>query len=142
MGSIASKALLSLGVPSSAQLNGQFTVQINVSEVQKLFSAVFTVAYDPKILEVVTQSEGTLLKQNGAATGFQAFNDQKKGELWISQSRVNGAEGANGSGLLASVTFKAIGKGAAGIGLANTNFSTKEGGTIAVMPFKSVVEVK
>ena len=137
-----SKALLSLGVPGSVKLNDQFSVQVNASQVQNLYSAVFTVTYDPKSLDVVSQSEGPLLKQNGAASGFQAFADKKKGELWISQARVNGAEGASGSGILATVTFKATGKGSAGIGFANTNFSTKSGDRIQITPFKSVVEVK
>jgi general secretion pathway protein D len=136
------KVLLSLNVPSSVRLNDQFTVQVNASEVQNLYNAVFTVTFDPKKLEVVTQSEGTLLKQNGAVTGLQAFTDKNKGELWMSQSRVNGAEGASGSGVLASVTFKAIGKGAVGVGLANTSFSTKAGDQIPVTAFKSIVEVK
>ncbi len=138
----ASKALLSLGVPGSVKLNDQFNMQVNVAEVQNLYNAVFTVGYDPKILDVVTQAEGPFLKQNGAASGFQAFADKKKGELWISQSRVNGAEGASGNGVLAAVTFKAIGKGSVGLGLTNTNFSTKTGDQIPVTAFKSVVEVK
>ena len=142
MASPASKALLSLGVPGSVKLNDQFNMQVNVAEVQNLYNAVFTVGYDPKILDVVTQAEGPFLKQNGAASGFQAFADKKKGELWISQSRVNGAEGASGNGVLAAVTFKAIGKGSVGLGLTNTNFSTKTGDQIPVTAFKSVVEVK
>jgi general secretion pathway protein D len=137
-----SKVLFSLNVPSSVKLNDQFTVQVNASDVQNLYNAVFTVTFDPKKLEVVTQSEGALLKQNGAVTGLQAFTDKNKGELWMSQSRVNGAEGASGSGVLASVTFKAIGKGAVGVGLANTSFSTKAGDQIPVTAFKSIVEVK
>lgn len=137
-----SKALLSFSLPSTVKLNEQFTAQVNLSEVQRLYNAVYTVTFDPKLLEVVTQAEGALLKQNGAQTGLQAFADKKKGELWISQSRVTGPEGASGSGPLATVTFKAIAKGAVGIGAANANFSTREGGQIPVTPFKSVVEVR
>jgi general secretion pathway protein D len=133
---------LTLGVPSSVKLNDQFSVQVNASGVQNLYNAVFVVNYDPKTLEVVTQAEGALLKQNGSPVNFQAFADKKKGELWVSESRLNGTEGASGSGVLAMVTFKAIGKGPAGIGLGNTNFSTKGGDLIPVTPFKSVVEVK
>jgi general secretion pathway protein D len=138
----AAKILLSLGVPASVKLNDQFSVQVNASQVQNLYSAVYTVTYDTKSLEVVTQSEGPFLKQDGAQTGLQAFADRKKGELWISQARVNGADGVGGSGALSTVTFKATGKGSVGIGLANTNFSTKTGDQIPVTSFKSVVEVK
>ena len=138
----ASKAFLSLAVPPSVKLNEQFTVQVNLSQALNLYSAAFTVTFDANSLEVVTQSEGPFLKQNGASTGLQAFTDKKKGELWISQSRGDGAKGASGGGALVTVTFKAIGKGTAGIGFANTNFSTKTGDQIPVTAFKSLVEVK
>jgi general secretion pathway protein D len=124
------------------KLNEQFNVQVNASGAQDLYNAVFVVTFDPKHLEVVTQSAGPLLKQNGASISFQAFAANKKGELWISQSRQKVAEGVTGNGSLATVTFKAIGQGSAGIGLSSTNFSTKKGEPLPVIPFKSVVEVK
>ena len=136
------KVLLSLGVPASVKLNEQFNVQVNAAQAQNLYGAVYTVSYDPKSLEVVTQSEGPFLKQDGAQTGMQAFADKKKGELWISQSRANTTEGVGGSGALATVTFKALGKGTLAIALGNTNFVTRNGDQIPVTSFKSVVEVK
>ena len=129
-------------MPSSVTLNEQFKVQINASGLQNLHNAVYSVTYDPKKLAVVTQAEGDLLKQNNSRISFQAFAANKTGKLWISMSRLNNSDGASGSGVLATVTFKAIGKGAAGIGFENTNLSTKAGVPIPVMPFKSVVEVK
>jgi len=122
-------------------LNDQFSVQVNETGAKNLYSTVFVVKYDPKILEVQTKSEGPFMKQNEVPTNFQAFADTKKGELWISLSRVDG-EGASGNGVLATVTFKAIGKGAAAIGLANTNFTNKASESFIVTPFNTVVEVK
>jgi len=136
------KVLLTFSLPPSVAVGEQFTVQVHAAGAQNLYNAVYTVSYDPKSLEVVTQTEGLLLKQNGAPTGLQAFADKKKGELWLSQSRVTVAEGASGSGPLASITFKAIAKGSVGLGFANVNFSTKNGDKFPVTPFKSVVEVK
>lgn len=129
-------------MPSSVTLNEQFNVQVNAAGVSSLKNAVFNVTYDPTKLEVVTQSEGDFLKQSGSPVTFQAFADRKKGELWVSESRVAADGGASGNGTLATVMFKAIGKGAAGIGFANTSFSTKDGDLFPVTPFKSVVEVK
>ena len=134
--------LLTLSLPASVKLNDKFTVQVNGSGIQNLHNSVFVVTYNPNLLEVVSHSEGGFLKQGGAPSTFQAFVDKKKGELWISGARQLDAEGASGSGALATVTFKAIGKGAAGIAFANTNFSQKGGGQLPVTPFKSVVEVK
>jgi general secretion pathway protein D len=137
-----SKISLTLSMPASVQLNEQFTAQVNAAEVQSLYNAVFKLTYDPGKLEVVSQSEGTLMKQDGLPASFQAFADKKKGELWVSQLKQDAPKGVSGSGTIASVIFKAIGKGAAGIGFANTNFKTKSGAQLTVTPFKSVVEVK
>jgi len=138
----ASKISLSLDLPVSVKLNEQFSAQVSATGVNNLYNSVFVVTYDPKKLEVQTQSEGPFLKQNGAPTKFQAFADQKKGELWVSLSRVDGAEGASGFGVLASVTFRAIAKGPVSIGFANTNFTSKAGESFKVTPFNTVVEVK
>jgi general secretion pathway protein D len=137
-----SKIALTVGVPASTALDNEFSVQVNASGVQNLYNAVFAVSYDPTKLDVVSQSDGPLLKQNGTTISFQAFADKKKGLIWVSASRLNAKEGASGSGALATVTFKAIGKGAAPVGLSNTLFTTRAGEQIPVTAFKSVVEVK
>jgi general secretion pathway protein D len=136
----AGKLALSVAAPASVKINDQFNLQVNASSVQDLYNAVFVLTFDPAKLQVVTQSEGGLLKQDGAPISFQAFAANKRGELWVSTSRL-GAEGTSGSGSIASVSFHAIGLGSAAIGFSNTNFSTKAGNQIPVMPFKSIVEV-
>jgi general secretion pathway protein D len=132
---------LSLDAPATVQLNDQFSVQINAIGANNLYNAVFVVKY-PKNLEVQTQAEGPFLKQNGVATMFQAFNDKKKGQIWVSQSRTAGIEGASGNGVLATVTFKAIGKGTTPISLANTNFTNKAGDPFVVNPSNRILEVQ
>ncbi|QXE91120.1 cohesin domain-containing protein [Geomonas subterranea] len=133
------KALLALSLPASVKLSDQFTVQINASGLKDLEKAVLVLSYDPKILEVVSQTEGALLKENGKPSTFQSFADKKKGEIWMSGSK---SEGSVGNGVLAQVTFKAIGQGSTPLSFSNTSFTQKGGGTIAVTPFKSVVEVQ
>jgi general secretion pathway protein D len=133
---------LTVGVPASVGLNSEFAVQVNATGVQDLYNAVFAVSYDPGKLEALSQTEGALLKQNDTPITFQAFADKKKGLVWVSESRMNSKDGANGSGPLASITFKAIGTGGAPVGLTNTTFTTRTGDKIPVTAFKSVVEVK
>jgi general secretion pathway protein D len=137
----APRITLSLAAPVSVKLNDQFSVQINETGALNLYNTVFVVKY-PKNLEVQAQSEGPLMKQNGVATKFQAFADKKKGEIWISLTRTVGNVGASGNGILATVTFKAIGPGSAPIGLANANFTNQAGESIAVTQSNTVVEVK
>lgn len=133
--------VLKLDAPASVKAQDQFSVQINETGANDLYSMVFVVNY-PANLEVTTQSEGTVLKQNGVPTMFQTFNDKKKGQLWVSLSRATGNQGATGNGVLATVTFKALEKGSAAISLGNANFTTKAGHPFNVTPSKTVVEVK
>ncbi|GAW65568.1 type II secretion system protein [Geoanaerobacter pelophilus] len=133
-------SMIALSLPAKVKLNDQFSVQVNGSGMKEVYKAVFVVSYDPKLLEPVSQSEGNLLKQPGKPSTFQSFVDKKKGEIWMSGMR----EESNGmaNGILATVGFKAIGTGSAGVAINNTNFSKRTGDQIPVTAFKSVVEVK
>ena len=135
----AGNSLLALSLPVSVRQNEQFNVQVNASGMRDMQSAVFVVTFDPKLLEIVSQAEGNLLK-GGTPSNFQAFVDKKKGELWVSGTRSEDV--AADSGVLAMVTFRAIAKGTAGIAFSNVNMSRKTGDQIPVTAFKSVVEVK
>ncbi|UFS70869.1 type II secretion system protein [Geomonas sp. RF6] len=137
----AGKIFLNLQAPASVRAKENFTVQVSETGAKNLANVVFTVVYDPKLLEVVEQREGTLLK-SGGATNFQAYPDKKRGEVWVSLSRAGAGPGVEGAGQIASFTFKALAKGGASIGLANANFTTPTGDRIEVVPFNSVVEVQ
>jgi general secretion pathway protein D len=132
---------LTLVAPASVKVNDQFSVQINETGAQGLYTAVYVMKY-PENLEVQTQMEGPLLKQNGVVTKFQAFNDKKNHEIWMSLTRVYDPQGATGNGVLATVTFKALAKGSAVIALAKPNFTNKAGESFNVIPSNTVLEIK
>ncbi|ACH38303.1 type II secretion system secretin lipoprotein PulQ [Citrifermentans bemidjiense Bem] len=133
-------SLIALSLPAKVKLNDQFSVQVNGSGMRDLYKAVFVLSYDPKLLDAISQSEGNLLKQPGKPSTFQAFADKKKGEIWMSGMREEPTGTANG--ILANISFKAIGTGSAAVSVNNTNFSKKTGEDIPVTAFKSVVEVQ
>ena len=122
------------------KLNDTFNVQVNASGMKDMHNAVFVLTYDPKLLDVVSQVEGNLLKETGKPSTFQSFVDKKKGEVWVSGTR--SSESLMGSGVLAQFTFKATAKGTAGIAFTNVNITQKSGAQLPVTAFKSVVEVK
>jgi general secretion pathway protein D len=137
----AAPVMLRLTAPAAVSLNAQFDVQVNETGAKNLYNTVYVLSY-PKSLQVQTQAEGTLLKQNNVATKFQAYDDKKKGEVWLSQSRVEGVVGATGDGTLATVTFKAVAKGKAVVGLSNPNFTNQAGESFTANPTSTVLEVK
>lgn len=116
-------------------------MQVNAAGGKDLYNAIFGVSYDPQALVVSSQAQGPLLQKDGVPASFQAFDDHKKGLVWISESRQDGT-GITGDGSLATITFKPITKGSTALGLTNTTFTTKDGSQIPVTAFRSVVEVK
>lgn len=138
----AGKIALSLLAPPAVKVGENFVVQVSAANAKGLNNASFMLSYDATRLQLVDQKEGPFLKLDGSPTVFQAYPGRNKGDLAVSINRTGAAGGVDGSGTLASVTFKAIAKGGAGIGLGNVNFTTKTGGKLEVIPFRSIVEVK
>jgi general secretion pathway protein D len=120
-----------------------FTLEVKVTDVKDLFSAPFTVTYDPAFVTFVSASEGNFLKRGGGATTFSSSNEAVSGSLTINNSRTAGTGGVSGSGTLASLVFRAkANKGGAGFGFSNVNFSTVTGTPHPMLPFNTAIEIK
>jgi len=106
----------------TAQVGGQVTVQVNVSNVTDLFGAPFYLRYDPARLEVVSASEGGFLNNDGQSTVFLKSIDAVNGEVIVGVSRLGAVGGVSGSGSLMSITFKAKASGPVTLSLQNVDF--------------------
>jgi hypothetical protein len=84
---------------------------LNTQNMTDLFAAgPIHLKWDPKLLRLNQVSPGDFLKQDGQNPPvFDIRNDT--GEATISVARTPGSGGINGSGVLAQLTFTAIGKG-------------------------------
>lgn len=133
---------ITVDLPKTVKINEEFLVRVSQSGAKELKSAAFALRYDPKILQLLGQTEGTFLKQGGAKTTFQAFPDRNKGELWLSLSREEAAVGATGTGTLASVTFKALAPGSVELNVVNPYLTSRTGAKLDAVPISSTVEVK
>ena len=78
-----------------------------------VFAAPVRVKWDPRILQLKGITPGGLLAADGKANPPVLDIRNDAGEASFSLSRVAGAGGVNGSGVLAQFTFMAIGKGGA-----------------------------
>jgi hypothetical protein len=106
----------------TAQVGGQVTVQVNVSNVTDLFGAPFYLRYDPTRLEVVSAAEGGFLNNDGQTTVFLKSIDAVNGEVIVGVSRLGAVGGVSGSGNLMSITFKAKASGPVTLSLQNVDF--------------------
>jgi len=93
------------------QQGATFTVQIELENVQNLFSAPFRVKFDPQLLRLNEIQAGGLLSGDGKQINFTRNILNDIGEAIVTLSRIPGSGGINGSGTLAVLTFQAVGRG-------------------------------
>jgi len=119
--------------PSSntAEVGDTFTVDITVtgiSEEESLYGWECTkITFNPGIINAVNVTEGSFLKDTGHSTLFHKVIDNTTGivkALGMIEPPFP-QTGANGSGTLATIIFKAVGQGATGL-----SFEAKEDTTL------------
>jgi len=137
-----SRLSVTIGAPSTVKVKDQFIVEIKATDVVGLQNAPFILAYDPIFVEYVGAAEGNLLRQDGKPVTFRVTDDKNTGQVTFALSRPADSGGVNGSGTLASVTFRARNQGPASFGLMAVNFTGQGGKQFDVLPYNSVVEVK
>ena len=88
-----------------------FNVNVTVQNVNDLFACVFTLYYPNNILNGTSATQGPFLKAGGIQAVFFVSNftdhyNATHGILNIIYTRVGNVSGVNGSGTLATVTFR------------------------------------
>jgi hypothetical protein len=99
----------------------EFTVQINIRDVSDLFAASLELEYDVALLEVISTSAGDFL---GADTIF--FDMSDSGSVSLAISKKAGSVSASGSGVLATVKFRGLEEGIAGISVNKDTLTLKQ----------------
>lgn len=88
-----------------------FTMNVVLNGAQNVYSVPLQLSYDPKLLQVVNVSNGTLLAQDGQIVTVTHREDD--GTLQVTATRPPGASGISGQGPVVTLTFmaKAPGQG-------------------------------
>jgi hypothetical protein len=126
------------------QLNTTFSVNISVSDVTDLCSWQAYIYYKNEILNAIGYSEGPFLKSYGPTLFDGGYNNNYNathGEIWMYCLRTWSGKGVNGSGTLATVTFKAIIGGTTPLSLANTILGNSTAQRISHTTKDGLVEV-
>ena len=121
---------LSLDTPPQIAAGQEFTVKINLTAVG-LQNALLDMSFDPAKLMVVNVTEGDLFKKQNGKTQFLQQVQDKAGRINVSVIRQGNVEGA---GVLASVTFQALGAdiGNTQLRVESANFSDAAGQMLPV----------
>jgi len=127
-------AQLTLTGPDSAVAGQEFAVAVEVSGIDKLYSAPLFVNYDPALLEFVDAQEGSFLGQSGQSTVFSYSPNSAAGQVVVGNKQGTGGAGASGSGSLFLLRFRGKAPGAAKLELNRINFRDPAGKRLAVEP--------
>lgn len=121
---------LSLDSPAQVQSGKPFTVKINLSA-NGLQNALLNMSYDPAQLQVVSVTEGDLLKKPDGKTQFMQQVQDKSGRINLGITRQGNVQG---DGMLASVTFQplASASGSTQLHVGAANFSDAAGRVLPV----------
>ncbi len=124
------------------KVGDEFTVELQVAEVENLYSAPLFVNYDPALLDFVRADEGDFLRAPGQSTVFTSSPNRSRGELIIGNKQGAGGQGASGSGALARIVFRAKQPGSAVIRPNRVNFRDPAGERMAVEVEQFAVEIQ
>ena len=101
-------AILSFDPPTLDQPVGStFTVNVNITGGQNVFSVPVQLLYNPRVLQLINVSSGTMLSQDNQTVALVNRDDSMAGILQLTASRPPGAPGISGDGSVFTLTFQA-----------------------------------
>jgi len=120
LGAFAGDANINI-IPSSLSINNGdvFDVDITINSVTDLYGFQFDLQFDSAILQVESTSKGSFLESDEESVFFGSgiITSGYLDDVFISRYGVN--SGVDGSGVLATIRFKAIGVGSSSINILN-----------------------
>jgi len=103
----------------SANRNSNVTVALVIDGGSDVASAPMNVQYDPKVLKLIDVGRGDFFSSGGQIPVFTKNIQPDAGTAVINLNRLPQTPGANGSGILVSLTFQAIAPGTATVTVPN-----------------------
>jgi general secretion pathway protein D len=108
-----------------------FTVNLVMSNATDLFSAPLQVKYDPKALKLTDVAQGSLMSSDGQQATFTKNIQNDSGEADITLNRLPGTGGVTGSGMLITLSFATLARGATSVSVPAFSPSNSQGQPIS-----------
>jgi len=114
-------------------------VEIGKTVMQSLFATNFrdvdmvdlVITYDPSKINVVNVVQGGFMGGDGTGVSFVPVWDNKNGRLALTIDRRGGAAGRSGTGMLANIIIKGVGKGTSPVGvMSSSKVVAKDGSAV------------
>ncbi len=138
----AAQILMTVPAAELQKDGAPYLMPISVANVSQLGTVTLTVTYDPKVLKATGVSQGTFMTQGNVTPTFVPKIDEANGRIDIVISRGGTAAGANGTNMLAAVTFQAIGSGTSKVTVTGTALTPDSKPIPLQLPAAGTVVVK
>lgn len=122
--------ILSFSTGPAAQVGSTVTYNIAIDDIADLYAYQFSINYDARYLRALNVTEGAFLGTAGSTVSGVLGMDTGLIDF-VYGSLLGPTPGASGSGLLASITFEAIGAGTSALSFADVIFLNSVGDDIA-----------
>ena len=135
-------AIVSFDPPTIDQPAGStFTVNVNLAGGQNVSSVPVQITYNPRVLQVLNVSNGTLLAQDGQAPSLVNRDDSMTGILTLTAERPPQSPGISGDGSVFTITFQARAPGQSTLSINRAGIKTATGQTTAASGAQAIVTV-
>ncbi|MGB7553804.1 MAG: cohesin domain-containing protein, partial [Candidatus Korobacteraceae bacterium] len=135
-------AIVSFDPPMLDQAVGStFTVNVNLTGAQNVYSVPIQILYNPRVLQVLNISNGTLLAQDGQTVALVNRDDSMAGILQLTASRPPGTAGVNGDGSVFTITFQAKAPGQATLSVNRAGVKNASMQNVAASGSQAIVTV-
>jgi general secretion pathway protein D len=108
-----------------------FNVNLAIANATDLFSAPLQIKYDPKVLKLTDVAPGNLMSGDGQQPTFTKNIQYDTGEAEITLNRLPGTGGVTGSGMLVTLSFTTLDRGATSISVPAFSPSNSQGQPIS-----------
>lgn len=136
------RGTLTVTAPESVPFGTEFNVEIQVADVKNLYSAPFTLSYDPIFLEFLALLPGPFLSQDGNPVELKTQHNPGDGTVAVTFARTGKVEGISGTGSFMKATFKGKNMGPGNIGLKDIGFTAPDGKLLQIVPYGVMVDIK
>lgn len=135
-------AIVSFDPPTVDQPVGStFTVNINLAGGQNVSSVPLQITYNPRVLQVLNVSNGTLLAQDGQAPSLVNRDDSMTGILTVTAERPPQSPGISGDGSVFTVTFQARAPGQSTLSINRASIKNAAGVSTSASGSQAIVTV-
>ncbi|HLJ87224.1 MAG TPA: cohesin domain-containing protein [Candidatus Angelobacter sp.] len=118
-----------------------FSLNVNVSGGQDVYSVPMKVTYDPKVLEFVNVSNGDFLTRDGQKAALARRDDPDSGTVQVSITRPPGVGGVSGNGTIFTLVFTAKAKGSGVVAVTTPGARNSQNQPLQAMTSQATITV-